>query len=191
MLKVRQELLNFKLLEIFKLETHERIHLGDIPFKCTKCDKTTWWDMRPHRREGIQVHKVLQELLYIKLLENPWEDPLRKNPIQKCTKCDKCFQHQVPWRIMRGPTQGRSLSNAQNVTRASQNPSRISVKKTKNRDDAQLVLIWGREIRKNQPTCTVRLRVRLAERRHFNESNSCRHWNTAGKKQPKTISSKV
>ena len=115
-----QELLNFKLLEIFKLETHERIHLGDIPFKCTKCDKTTWWDMRPHRREGIHVHKVLQELLYIKLLEI--DERIHSGGIQfKCTKCDKCFQHQVPWRIMRGPTQGRSLSNAQNVTRASRN----------------------------------------------------------------------
>ena len=113
-----QELLNFKLLEIFKLETHERIHLGDIPFKCTKCDKTTWWDMRPHRREGIQVHKVLQELLYIKLLET--HERIHSGGIQfKCTKCDKSVQHQVPWRGMRGPTQERSLLNAPSVTRTS------------------------------------------------------------------------
>ena len=37
----------------------------------------TWEN--PHGRKAIQVHKVLQELLYIKLLENPWEDPLRRD----------------------------------------------------------------------------------------------------------------
>ena len=80
--------------------------------------EVSWGDS--HRREGIQVHKVLQELLYIKLLEI--HERIHSGGIQfKCTKCDKCFQHKVPWRIMRGPTQGRSLSNAQNVTRASRN----------------------------------------------------------------------
>ena len=140
----------------------------------------TWEN--PHGRKAIQVPKVLQELLYIKLLENQWEDPLRRyssvarvqsvtsvfnikflegaweeahrgeafemlevwkelleirpllyiklletherihsGGIQfKCAKCDKSFQHEVPWRSMRGPTQERSLLNAQSATRASQ-----------------------------------------------------------------------
>jgi len=73
---------------------------------------------KPHGRKVIQVH-VLQELLYIKLLENQWEDPLRRyssvaraqsvtcvfnikflegaweDPHRekpfKCSKCDKSF----------------------------------------------------------------------------------------------------
>jgi hypothetical protein len=78
--KCVQELLNFKLLEIFKLETHD-----------------------PLRRYSIQVHKVWQDYLMRhettqerrhssaqsvtraslhQVTWNPWEDPLRRNSIQ-------------------------------------------------------------------------------------------------------------
>ena len=43
----------------------------------------TWEDS--HGRDSIQVPKVWQELLTIKLLRDTGEKPV------KCTKCDKCF----------------------------------------------------------------------------------------------------
>ena len=131
------------------LKKHERTRTGEKPFKCKKCARASQfqvaWNFQvanpwedPLRRYSIQVHKVWQDylmrhettqerrhssaqrLLYIKLLEI--HERIHSGGIQfKCTKCDKCFQHKVPWSIMRGPTQGRSLSNTQNVTRASQN----------------------------------------------------------------------
>ena len=71
--------------------------------------------MRPHRKKPFMI----------------LEKPMRRSTQErfKCgkgAKCDKCFQHQVPWRSMRGPTQGRSLSNARSVTRASPSRNRTS-----------------------------------------------------------------
>ena len=50
--------------------------------------EVSWGDS--HRREGIQVHKVLQELLYIKLLETHETDHPHRM-IFLWSKCDKSF----------------------------------------------------------------------------------------------------
>ena len=69
---------------------YEGIHTGVKPFICTKCDKS--FSRSSHLKTHERIHSgmikfkstynVWQELLNIKLLENPWEDPLRRDSIQ-------------------------------------------------------------------------------------------------------------
>ena len=73
------------------LKEHERIHTEEKPFNCTECKEfLNSWRLEgtledSHGRDSIQVPKVWQELLTIKLLRDTGEKPF------KCTKRDKCF----------------------------------------------------------------------------------------------------
>ena len=113
-------------------KTHERSHSGEIPFKCTLCDKSfstssylethettqegshwsapsvtrasqhqvTWRQMKPYRKEAIQVHKVWQVFLKIKFLEGAWEDPYRREAIQILQVHEDILFKQATWREM-------------------------------------------------------------------------------------------
>ena len=104
------------------LKEHEGTHTGEKPFKWTKCDEifiklqeNQWKD--PLRRDSFQVHTVWHDLLNIKLLGDT-RDHTGEKPL-KCTETS-VFNNQVSWRSMKWlTTQDWSLLNAQSVTRAS------------------------------------------------------------------------
>ena len=103
--RVWQEIFMIKRLEVQSEDPWRK-----QPLKCNKCDRSfstsgedSWRES--HWREAIQLHKVGQELLRIKILKKvPSEDPWRKQPLKSQEK---------------GITMERSHSSALSVARAS------------------------------------------------------------------------